>query len=257
VIKYTTVEMGNISDVPAKGGGGGSPFRNVCPANEYLNEIHGESNQYVTKVCGKCSGGSELACQGKGGGTAYSYPGPFDFISVRAGDWIDQLYNSGGNGGTPYEMRCPAGHKVIGLYGRSGDLIDQLGAVCGAPIAQPVNNAVNHASTVHNPVPPANNAALPSNTGSPAYSSSTPSYTSANSELPKNNTQLQTNNNATYMFIVFVVVVFFGVFWVVRSRVQSNNYISMQNTPMQNTPMQSMPMQSMPMQSMPMQNTPM
>jgi len=36
----------------------------------------------------------------------------------------------GGNGGAPFRLTCPAGQFLVGVYGRTGLWIDQIGAIC-------------------------------------------------------------------------------------------------------------------------------
>lgn len=44
----------------------------------------------------------------------------------------------GGGGGTPYDLTCPPGQVVRGIFGRSGGYLDSLGIICGAPRLDPV-----------------------------------------------------------------------------------------------------------------------
>ena len=192
--KPTTV---NITNTDPYGGSGGAPFGNKCPSGSYLSEIYGNADDRVRRICGKCSDGTTLQCQGDEIGAAFSYPGPFDYVSVRSGDWIDQVYNSGGMGGSPHEMRCPAGGKVIGLYGRSGSWIDQLGAACGT-ILQPLTNAIsngvgNNTPTPAPPLPPSPNTNTSTNTSSTNTSTPNTNTTVAGQPVPG---PAYTNNSA-------------------------------------------------------------
>ncbi len=41
----------------------------------------------------------------------------------------------GGSGGGTYDLRCNAGEALVGIYGRGGGMIDQVGALCVTPSA--------------------------------------------------------------------------------------------------------------------------
>ena len=91
---------------------------------------------------------------GGGGGWAYSdqlnTTHDFSGYDMHCGGYVDNLklettdgivgYNRqtgagfGGPGGSDTGwQRCPAGQFIVGLYGRSGDWMDQLGFYCGTP----------------------------------------------------------------------------------------------------------------------------
>ena len=129
------------ADLPTQGGPGGSPFRQKCPDTTYLKKLYGVHNsKYVTAVGGQCSDGTKLTMFGDGTHYSaedkdFSYDGPFDFMSLRSDNkYVNKIYDSGGNEGYPRALRCPAGRKVTGYYGRSGSLIDQFGVMCGSVI---------------------------------------------------------------------------------------------------------------------------
>jgi hypothetical protein len=75
-----------------------------------------------TEVCdgadNNCNGAVDEGCP-----TGVSGLTTFDFQSTA---W-------GGGGGGGYDMQCPAGQFVTGIFGRSGSLLDAVGIVCGTP----------------------------------------------------------------------------------------------------------------------------
>ena len=65
-----------------------------------------------------CDGLSDEGCPtGLSGLTTFDFQGPA---------W-------GGGGGAAYDLQCPSGQFVTGIYGRSASLLDQVGIVCGTP----------------------------------------------------------------------------------------------------------------------------
>ena len=229
--------MGNITDTPAQGKAtGGSSFRHVCPNNGYITEIYGKADDRIRQICGKCSDGAVLPCAGTDVGPAYVHKGPFEFISIRAGDWIDNIFDIGGNGGDARELRCPSGSKVIGLYGRSGAWLDQLGTVCGAPPAQPAVNAVVPTPQVLPPAPSTPvvqpDVVKPPYSGGPpigpAYTAppvlSTPADTSSG-------TDFDISKYYVWIFLIIVVIVG-GMVWNKNRNnklAAANNAVQLQN----------------------------
>ena len=98
------------ADTATMGGGGGLPFRVLCPADSVLVGVSGGADQFVDRVRGICAkfvdGGWTSA-----GGTAATDA-------------------HGGGGGKPYDIRCPTGFAVAGMNGRTGWFVDQMTVFC-------------------------------------------------------------------------------------------------------------------------------
>lgn len=92
------------------GGSGGSPFTLSCGANEVLVAIGTRSGSLVDKV--------EALCQRIDSGKKWASGG----ASIRG--------SAGGSGGSPGLIACDRDSAIIGLHGRSGALVDRLGAIC-------------------------------------------------------------------------------------------------------------------------------
>ena len=139
--------MGNSLDVVTTdtdpyGGNGGGPFRNTCPPGSYVKSLTaGSAGSYVDNIRGECSDGTMLKMVGndlKGAGTSYTAYGPFNNINVKSGIYVDNIFDRvGGNGGGSHTIRCPDNASLVGIYGRNGSLIDQIGGVCGFPADLP------------------------------------------------------------------------------------------------------------------------
>lgn len=152
------------------GSDGGSGFRWHCPEGSRLTALRGtfsvkdDAMMGIKALCGS-SGASgaesgsatEITSPAFGGSSSLATP----FEVTCAGDAVpvgifgtkDKVIQgigivcappTGKNGGeqtrsasggsakgTPFELTCPADTRIIGIEGRSGDLLDQAGIVCG------------------------------------------------------------------------------------------------------------------------------
>lgn len=118
------------------GGGGGGSFEKACPDGEFIQQFSGRSGQYVDRICAKCTDGTDLGCYGgQGGSTEWNSTAPtktgFDKISVRANEFLDNIFGYGGPGGNPQTLSCDPGYHIAGIYGRAGGWVDGLGVTCG------------------------------------------------------------------------------------------------------------------------------
>lgn len=114
------------------GNWGGSNFGSpTCPKGEVIVEISGRSGSEVDKICAKCSDGTNLGCYGGNGGSPYIYNGPFNEISLRVGERIDKIFNSGGNGGGPYTGKCGPDRYLVGFSGSADSRVKGLRFICG------------------------------------------------------------------------------------------------------------------------------
>lgn len=53
-------------------------------------------------------------------------------LAVTAPARAGRSQTIGGDGGNPFEFRCPAGSYLVGVRSRAGYVVDHIGAVCGA-----------------------------------------------------------------------------------------------------------------------------
>jgi hypothetical protein len=114
------------------GGMSGKAISRKCPPNTYLTEIHGShSADRVTQICGKCSDGATLPCEGKAGPTTFRKVGPFSEVKFKTGSLVDNIMGAGGLGGGDRITVCPENKYVDGYDGRAGDWIDAIGFGCG------------------------------------------------------------------------------------------------------------------------------
>jgi hypothetical protein len=167
-----------VSALPAHGGGGGGPFRMDCGRGVLIG-VEGGAGAYVDAVRPVCArvqttGGLGAAAPwagkaGGNGGHAMSLrcPPGWGVVGVfgRSGSYVDQLGlhcaplevsaqgvavragntrlgPEGGNGGDPFDDRCPAGQVATGLSGRSGTFVDQLSLLCARVSTAPPPGAV-------------------------------------------------------------------------------------------------------------------
>jgi arabinofuranosyltransferase len=152
------------------GGDGGTAFRWHCPEGTRVTGLRGsfdEKDDVVVRVQALCGSGelggaeSETASdiEGPGFGGSIPLPSPFE-VSCPGGSMAVGLFGTkdkviqglglecshvpgvedeglvrtalgGSSKGTAIEVKCPAGTRIIGLEGHSGDLLDQAGIVCG------------------------------------------------------------------------------------------------------------------------------
>ena len=129
IILYTNNMLNQTSTM---GGDGGMPFTAKCPDGAHILQWYGASGDLLDRIGAKCSDGTILGPYGGLGGRAWSssIDGPYTNFSGSAGNMIDRFDKYGGSGGKSWNDNCPSG-VAIGIYGRSGDLVDNLGIKCG------------------------------------------------------------------------------------------------------------------------------
>ncbi|MGE0680904.1 MAG: hypothetical protein AB7P69_08380 [Candidatus Binatia bacterium] len=94
----------------AGGNGGTKAFSLFCKEGRALIGIKGRSGWYVDRLEGVCT----------------------RFDEILASSSVQTTGATGGTGGTSsYEFRCPSGHVVTGLLGKSAGWIDKVGIKCG------------------------------------------------------------------------------------------------------------------------------
>ena len=132
-----------IEKIKSYGGNGGSDFSFTCPSQKtyndksnYITKIGGNNGSEVDAIQVYCADGSSSVKYGGTGGGAFTsneFSEGLSSISVRAGDRIDKIKiqdkEYGGNGGSEYNLSCTEG-KIVGIYGKSGSRLDQLGVIC-------------------------------------------------------------------------------------------------------------------------------
>jgi hypothetical protein len=94
--------------LPYRGGPGGLPFSIACPRGTVAIGLYGRSGLYIDQ------GGLICATLNDSG-------------SLGPGFTED---SAGGNGGLPYYAVCPGGQVLVGVFGRSGGYVDQMGIQC-------------------------------------------------------------------------------------------------------------------------------
>lgn len=95
-----------------RGGSGGGWYDVACDYNKVAIGIYGRSGSYVDQVglvCAPLKENGDL--------------GPYSTSAT-----------AGGLGGGPFYTLCPDGQALVGLQGRSGSYVDQLGIQC-APVS--------------------------------------------------------------------------------------------------------------------------
>jgi len=59
-------------------------------------------------------------------------------VDLRSGAWLDSIVfftnrgrtiGGGGTGGSPHEVIAPSGKELVGVFGRCGTFIDQIGFI--------------------------------------------------------------------------------------------------------------------------------
>jgi hypothetical protein len=91
-----------------RGGGGGGPAAAGCGGGDVAVGIFGRSGAYIDQLGLLCA----RLNQDGGLGPAYT------------------TWAMGGGGGAPFHAICPSGQALVGLDGRSGRFVDQLGIRC-------------------------------------------------------------------------------------------------------------------------------
>jgi len=106
-------EFGATVTTTAVGGSGGSPFGNImCPGNSIATALKGRAGDDIDAL--------DLWC-----GSPSSYAGS---VPTSSG------------GGAPFNLSCPAGFALVGIYGTAGvvnfgsALVDTLGGICTNPV---------------------------------------------------------------------------------------------------------------------------
>ncbi len=113
-----TLATGASTTLAAQGGTGGTPFSDACAAHEVIIGIEGRSGSEVDRLSFVC-GTVRLTRSGS------SFTATVTETSTSP--------SRGGTGGSAFSYRCPAGRVAVGLYGRDGTRIDQIGLRC-APV---------------------------------------------------------------------------------------------------------------------------
>lgn len=157
----------NTLQTKSVGGSGGLvPFVRICPKGEAMSGVYGRSGSLVDALGPICrqintiaqSFGSELQpiereleVAGGGGGSVFTRKCPEGAFIVgvkgRAGEVIDNLAplckglddtshpivlpQSGGEGGQPFERKCPDQWVVVGISGRYDRHINSIALICG------------------------------------------------------------------------------------------------------------------------------
>jgi hypothetical protein len=120
----------------ALGGNAGNNFKSQCPAGQHMTGFNIRSGSLIDSVQGRCSGGDTTdKAGGNGGGYKELKCGvSIESVAIRSGGLLDQISvcnkKAGGNGGSAGTIRCAPGARAVGIYGKSGGLVNKLGLVC-------------------------------------------------------------------------------------------------------------------------------
>ena len=186
-INVDTTPSTAVDYTPTIGGGGGTPFKLACDADEVLVGIHGRYATYVNQVGPQCVAidqfgrwiGDPVAKPVTGNsttGTSFDQLCPRDSAMSgfrgRSGQYVNQidiecraltpaggltgpgqfLGAVGGPDGSPQPLAaCGTGNPVYALYGRSGGWLDAFGVQCRQGAITPI--ATNSSPVLVNPGP--------------------------------------------------------------------------------------------------------
>jgi hypothetical protein len=109
------VRGGTRTDTSTRGGGGGSPFRATCPANEFVIGVNGRAADRMDAWQFTCG---TMSITGNPGSLAVTR------TSVSTSAYL------GGSGGSNFSYTCPENRIVTGISGRSGSLLDSISVTC-------------------------------------------------------------------------------------------------------------------------------
>jgi hypothetical protein len=121
VAHFSTLVLSNPSGTLASHGstGGGSNSLD-CGSGNVAVGVYGRSGSYVDQIGLICAPLNNLGASFK---TSNSY---------------------GGSGGGPFTQQCPPGEVLVGIFGRSGSVIDQIGIQCQYPLDWIASGAVDY-----------------------------------------------------------------------------------------------------------------
>lgn len=119
------IDYGSPMEMHGGGGGGGNEFYISCPTGYVASGLIGGSGTLLDRVGLECRWLDE---------------------SGNLGD-IATTEVHGGDGGSEFKVACSKNQFLVGIRGRSGDAVDQLGGYCqNAENAQPSDTAVTGGS---------------------------------------------------------------------------------------------------------------
>lgn len=99
---------GSLYSLPARGGSGGAASSLNCAPDYVAVGIYGRSGRYIDRLGLTCA-------------------------PLHANGSLGPSYDTGslgGNGGSSFRLGCPSGTAIVGVYGRSGRYLDQIGLAC-------------------------------------------------------------------------------------------------------------------------------
>ncbi len=115
----TTLTLTGSSNSARYGGGGGGDFNVQCPSGQVLvgfNVRTGSRVDRVQPICGTLNLVEDTATS------------TWTYRVTRGG--LTTLAAVGGSGGTAYDMDCAGDQVAVGLVGRAGSELDQIGLIC-------------------------------------------------------------------------------------------------------------------------------
>jgi hypothetical protein len=108
VVCASATNLSATRSLPAVGGTGGVVFESICPAGTAVSRIRTRSGTMLDAV--------QLVCR--------SPAAPSLFVEQSIGS------QSGTASGVMTRLRCSGDGALVGFFGRTGTLVDRLGAVC-------------------------------------------------------------------------------------------------------------------------------
>lgn len=117
------IVLGDRVDGTQYGGEGGSPFGRVCYSGQVARGLHGSAGRLVDSIGLLCTK-IWIAIGDSGGTREYKVAVQPTVHGVLVG----------GSGGSSFELGCPDGEILGGIFGRAGTQVNRIGVECVRPV---------------------------------------------------------------------------------------------------------------------------